>query len=1494
MGRQSAISSRRRALAVGLALLMLAASFSFLGPGRSERPGAAPATHEISPPAPPPPWKPPSVGSTLVLSNETLLPGRFNATNGDGAWGVSYDTAKHVLYAAEYGYPWGAVAVVSVGSGGAGAVQTVINTSGPSGGPTATAYAAPFGEVLAVNGAISAIGTLSAINDTTNTVTSTTALGNAPDSIVYDTRRGEVFVANEFSDNVSVVNLSHPRTVVASITVGQAPFGIAYDPSKNEVFVCNANQATVSVISDLNNSLAATINTGIACGAAVYDPGTGEIWFGSATGYLFAVNDSTNAVVAYVSVSGLDVTSIAYVPASNAIYAGMRYLTNYSSYVVAVSDRTNLLIGTIPVGGGAPFGAAYVASLHQLYVDEYYSQNITVISTLTRTTVGDLRIGAAPTALVADPAKGEIFVGNDLGPFGGEVQVLSSTTLSLVRTISVPPDPNALLYVPQFGEIFVSCFTPNVPNSAVAVINDTTDQVVALLGTYYSPDGLAFDPLTSTVWVTATGPAGGGNVTLINATSNTIQGSLILTTSAGKVIAPWGVAYDPSSETMYVAAYTSATTVLVNALNYTTVGYAATGSDPENVVDDPGRGEIFVANEGGASVTVINATTRLPVGTVGVGSSPRQLVYVAAANEVIVADYSSDNLALISDLSNQLLGYAPTGATPIGVGLDPVTGTLYSVNKAAGTLSLFGPLSPVPTFTVVVNEAGLPLGSAWTFTASGIAHPSTGRRVTFAEPNGTFAFSVGAVTGYLVVNGSTGRFTVAGASTTVSVTYALSFVATIAENGLANGSNWGAYFNGVLNTTFGSFVQFLVTNGTYPYSVAAPVGYVAQPWSGSADVNGAPLRVAINFTRVTYAATFQESGLPSGTPWSINVSGTIGSSSTSSITVRVPNGSFSYSVLPVSGYTTSSGNGSFSVVGAGYATTIPFTRLPSRYAVSFEELGLPAGTQWNVTLEGSNLSSRAAYANYTEYNGSYRYNLSSPGFEPSPGAGTASVDGAPVEVTVRFVRIDYAVTFTEQRLPPDTPWSVSVGGQTLSATSASIVASLPNGSFPYTIGSVAGYATVWDGVVVVRNATLSVPVVFSEFPWAVRFTESGLPSGTFWSVTLGEEVNDSDAPTISFAVPNGSYRFTVQSNSGFIATPASGSVTVAGALVVVTVTYAPAPPTTYVVTFSETGTPGTLGWFVNVTGEAPLALSTGTGQLELPNGTYAIAYGAGGAIWQNTSASRRVVVDGAPVKVAVVFVRLYALSAVESGLPSGTLWYLNLTEPSLPAAAPRGPLPAESRLSFSARGPSITTTLSNGTYAFQVSSVDGGSLPDPSNGSFTVDGANAPAIVVAFTAVYPFSIVEVGLPEGTPWTIVVAGELLHANGTSITVRLANGTYAYSVGSLPGYRSIPSSGTLTVAGPSGTLTLAFRSTGSAGGTSGVGPLSTVEWVGVAAVAATIGLAALLAVRRRGRPASATLPPRRPSPAAQPRADRASTPPDGGAVATDEEYETYGQR
>jgi hypothetical protein len=153
-----------------------------------------------------------------------------------------------------------------------------------------------------------------------------------------------------------------------------------------------------------------------------------------------------------------------------------------------------------------------------------------------------------------------------------------------------------------------------------------------------------------------------------------------------------------------------------------------------------------------------------------------------------------------------------------------------------------------------------------------------------------------------------------------------------------------------------------------------------------------------------YNVTFSESGLPTGTSWSVTFAGCTHSSTTPIINFSAPNGIYSYTVGSVPGFTSTPASGNVPVSGKATSEAIVFSVLaPGQYTVTFTETGLPIETSWSVTLHGTTLPGTGTEIVFTEANGTYSFTAESvDGYTSSPGSGQVIVNGAPAAQTIRY------------------------------------------------------------------------------------------------------------------------------------------------------------------------------------------------------------------------------------------------------------------------------------------------------------------------------------------------------------------------------------------------------------------------------------------------------------------------------------------------------------
>ena len=165
------------------------------------------------------------------------------------------------------------------------------------------------------------------------------------------------------------------------------------------------------------------------------------------------------------------------------------------------------------------------------------------------------------------------------------------------------------------------------------------------------------------------------------------------------------------------------------------------------------------------------------------------------------------------------------------------------------------------------------------------------------------------------------------------------------------------------------------------------------------------LESASTFAAVsTYTLTFTETGLASGTSWSVNVGGNVYSSTTSTISINVPANTYSYSVIAPSGYTVANGSGSVTV-SSNTAISVAFKQ--TMYTLTFTETGLSNGTSWNVTVNGHPYTSNTSTLTVTVSYGSVSYSVVSvSGYTTGSGNSTIFVSGnGQIKVTYTHVSV---------------------------------------------------------------------------------------------------------------------------------------------------------------------------------------------------------------------------------------------------------------------------------------------------------------------------------------------------------------------------------------------------------------------------------------------------------------------------------------------------------
>jgi len=487
-------------------------------------------------------------------------------------------------------------------------------------------------------------------------------------------------------------------------------------------------------------------------------------------------------------------------------------------------------------------------------------------------------------------------------------------------------------------------------------------------------------------------------------------------------------------------------------------------------------------------------------------------------------------------------------------------------------------VAPIITATFT-DQLLVPIGPAssgaagveWGVTIGGTTQVSQSSQIVFELPNGTQNYTVSPVAGFAAP--SAGTVTVSGSPVSVPVTYTdVLYPLTFTESNLGVGTSWGITIGSTTITSTTTTLVFNLTNGSYAYRVDGASGYVPPSRTGIVTVDGSAVGLSVDFSLSAYATTFVETGLPTGTPWSVTAMSTTVTSTATTLVLELPNGTDPFTAASVPGFSSPGGQNADV---AGTAKSVPVAFAPVTYLVTFSESNLPGGSTWSVEINGELESSTGPSISFNETNGSYPYEVGFPaGYAPVAANGTVEVNGAPDAIPVVFnTATAYLATFTESGLANGTAWGVTIGPTILETTSTSVSFNLSSAKYPFAVSEVpTGYSVkVPSGNnVTVAGAAVSTPVNFSALNYTLTFTETHLPSGTPWNVTVNGVTHGSTSTTVVFRLPNGTYPYRIGSPSGKAPPAVNAVAAVDGSATSVAVPFA---STAYSVTFTETGLP---------------------------------------------------------------------------------------------------------------------------------------------------------------------------------------------------------------------------------------------------------------------------------------------------------------------------------
>lgn len=586
------------------------------------------------------------------------------------------------------------------------------------------------------------------------TVTASVAVGSYPDAVGVDTYNECVYVANENSSTVSVINEAN-NTVTATIPGFSDPEGVGVDPSTdmNMIYVANAGSGTVSVINGATNTITGTaITVGSDPEGVGVDPTTEMIYVANeGSGNVSVINEATDTVVATVTV-GTNPVGVGVDTSSDMIYVANAGSGNVS----VINGATNALAATVNVGSD-PVGVAVDSSTHDVYVANENSDTVSVINEANNnnTVSAIIPVGSNPAGVAVDPSTDTIYVGN--ASANNYVWEINGTTNAVTATITVGLYPDSVavdtsthkVYVANAGSNTVSVITPAGTTPSLTIVGPGTGSsgsaialtsIISVLGSGTIPTGTitftVFGPQATAPTVCTTGGTQVSTVT-VSGNGSYETSSSYTPPSAGNYW--WYVSYSGDannnatastcggamSVTIVAQGSSTVTWVTPSAITYGTA-LSATQLDATSAVAGtytyaPAAGTVLVAGKSTLTVTFTPTdSTDYASSTASVllTVNPAPLTITAASTKMafgakppaVTAKYSG----FVNGNSASSLSKKPkcvtkaTKTTPVGTHAreNTCSGAVdanYAIRYVAGSVKVVGPVILIKANTTTIT-----------------------------------------------------------------------------------------------------------------------------------------------------------------------------------------------------------------------------------------------------------------------------------------------------------------------------------------------------------------------------------------------------------------------------------------------------------------------------------------------------------------------------------------------------------------------------------------------------------------------------------------------------------------------------------------------------------------------------------------------------------------------------------------------------------------------
>lgn len=273
---------------------------------------------------------------------------------------------------------------------------------------------------------------LAEIDATTNRITAVPGLGGYHTGIAVNEAQNEIYVSQEFSKTIRVINGTTGKFERELPVDGGSPIGgLAFDPNDNHLYVIQNDIKAVAILDYRHGAPVGTIPINAHYGDLALNPQTQRLYIASPLDNQITIVDTSNDSILKTIPTGKNPKALAVNSATNRIYVAVA-----DDNVIGVIDGlSNALIANIPVAA-SPIGVAVNPLTNRIYTSNLVSKDMTIIDGNTNTVVATVQLPEQPGPLAMLAELDRVYVSSDEGHGVFVIQDSASTSSGSLSFVS--------------------------------------------------------------------------------------------------------------------------------------------------------------------------------------------------------------------------------------------------------------------------------------------------------------------------------------------------------------------------------------------------------------------------------------------------------------------------------------------------------------------------------------------------------------------------------------------------------------------------------------------------------------------------------------------------------------------------------------------------------------------------------------------------------------------------------------------------------------------------------------------------------------------------------------------------------------------------------------------------------------------------------------------------------------------------------------------------